>query len=312
MKIPVNQVRAGHVPVSNIRFQSIAELENAFQDAVNLLKEYGLYQRLQEEIKYLVKYFDQTYFLDLVTQNLVDDIRGVFLSFCNRELKEIYHQLKADPSCPLGTVINQKSINIQIFRSCALNVRYQVSGLMRLESTQHLLFKSSFFQFILQKLNMEIQQIYRDLTNHYKAYFRKQYLQEIQTSNQVSLACIEKKELQLERSFLEPLYRLERLHQCVRFIHQSFRLELRQAIQSQVSMIFQANQEKIRRALDYFLEDLKKDFIKTMDRQMRAGKDFAWIHRGFCLFLDSERFEEHLQTIISRALKSIRRETTAA
>ncbi|RMG68715.1 MAG: hypothetical protein D6715_01540 [Calditrichaeota bacterium] len=291
---------------------SVGQLEAHFSDAVNLLKEYGIYQRLQDEIRYLVKYFDQAYFLDLVTQNLVDDIRGVFYSFCNRELKEIYHQLKADPSRPLGSVMNQKSINIEIFRSCALNVRYQVSGLMRMDATHNLLFKSSFFQFILQKLNMEIQQIYRELTNHYKAYFRKQYLQEIQNNNQISLACIEKKEAQFDRSFLTPVRRLELLHRCIRFVQQLFRLQLKRAIQDQVTVIFQANQEKIRRALDYFLEDLKKDFIKTMERQMRSGKDYAWIQRGFHLFLSSERFETHLQTIISRALKTIQRETPAA
>lgn len=283
----------------------LTDLEKKYPNGVRLLKSQNFYNRLLAEANLLVKYFDNNYFFKLLTENLFDDIRGVFRAFVNRDLKLVYEELNQNPTQPLEELLNREYTSISILKSCMMNVKYQVSGMMRLEETRSLHFKSTFLQFIGKKLNGEIQELYRELANNYKQYFRKQFTFSNNSGSHVSLKCIEKLNKDYQSHFIETIFKFYHLSEAIHFVHDVLILELQMGIHQRISSIFYDNQEKMAKLLNYFIDDLKKNFIKTMDRNIRAGKDYAWIQNAFLLFLEGERFENLLRKVIRQSLTVI-------
>jgi len=280
----------------------LKEIETRYANGIELLRKSGYYDRLIEEVHLLVKYFDNNYFFQLLTENLFDDFRGVFHSFVNRDLKLVFRELEDNPTQSLENFLNREYTSLSILKSCTMNVNYQVSGLMRLEQTRKLQFKSTFLQFISRKLNGEIQALYKELSHNYKKYFRKQFIFSDNSGSHVSLVCMEKLDKEFQAHFLTVMQKFYHLYEALNFVHDLFIFELRKTIYTRISSIFYENQEKMSKLLNYFIEDLKQNFIRMLDKNMRKGKDYPWIQNTFTIFLESERFQKMLSRVISQSI----------
>ncbi len=280
----------------------LQDLEKLYPHGVKLLKEQQFYERTLSEVNLLVKYFDNNYFYKLLSENIFDDIRGVFNSFINKDLKRVYEEIRANPVQALEVYLERDFDNLAILKSCSMNVRYQVSGLMRLPQTRTILFKSTFLQFVYRKFNGEIQIVYKELSQNYKKFFRRQFAFSNNSGTQISIDCIEKLSAEYRSHFLDVANRFYYLGEGLNFVHDLFLMELRKYVQQRVGGIFYENQEKMSRLLNYFIDDLKHNFIRELDRQCRSGRDFFWIRKGFLKFLDSARFEKLLRRVILQSL----------
>ncbi len=280
----------------------LSTLKNRYAAGVNLLQQEGIYPQVIEEVALLVKYFDGNYFYHLLTENILDDIKGTFRSFILKELPAVYEQLRANPTQPLEPFFQREFNSLTILKSCTLNVRYQVSGLMRFSQTRNLLFKSTYLQGIHRKLNGKIQEYYRQLSEHYKQYFRNQFVHRSIHPSRVSIQCLEDLAEELDNHFVMPLRKFEALQQAVAFIHGFLLLQLRGTVQERMTYIFQHNGKRVERLVTYFIQDIKCDFIRMLDRQLRKGKPFSWIQRGLLMFLESNRFESLLRSVIYQSL----------
>ena len=281
---------------------TLGELKKKYHRGVRFLQAEGYYTRVIEEIDLLVKYFDANYFYHLLTENILDDIKGTFRSFVNKELPKVYQEIVENPAQPLTVYYERQYTSLMILKSCIGNMRYQVSGLMRFEQTRTLPFKSTYLQGVHRKLNGKIQEYYRDLSEHYKAYFRNQFVQPAVQNGRISLQCLERLMAEMEDHFITPLQRFMVLQEALAFVHQYLVLQLRGKIQERISAIFNGNSSRINRLMEYFIHDLKCDFIRMVDRQHRKGKDFEWIRRGLLLFLDSNRFDGLLRKVIFQSV----------
>ena len=280
-------------------------LEKKYAHGVALLKQYGYYEQVLEEIHLLVKYFDTNYFLQLLTENIFDDIKGTFRSFVQKELKTVYEELHENPTLTLSPFLEREFNSLTILLSCSLNVKYQVSGLMRYEQTRRLPFKSSLLQAIHRKLNGEIQEYYKELSDNYKKYFRRQFSAPMNANSHVSIHCIRELQRSFEECFIDQMQKFYILSEALQFVHDYFIMELRVSIEERVSVIFQARRDRLQRIMTYFIEDLKRNFIRVLDRQLRRGKSFKWIQKAFLLFLDSPRFEELMRRVIYQSLSAL-------
>ncbi len=280
----------------------LATLKRRYADGVKLLQEEGIYPRVVEEIALLVKYFDSNYFYHLLTENILDDIKGTFRSFILKELPPVYEELQSDPTQPLEPFFRREFNSLTILKSCTLNTRYQVSGLMRFSQTRNLLFKSTYLQGVQRKLNGKIQEYYRELSENYKQYFRNQFIHRSITASRISIQCLEDLADEMESHFVVPLRKFLALQQAVAFVHDYLMLQLRGTVHERITYIFQNNGKRVERLVEYFIQDIKCDFIRMVDRQLRKGKPFAWIQRGLLLFLESNRFETLLRKVIYQSL----------
>ncbi len=281
---------------------TIGELKKKYARGIRFLQEEGYYTRVIDEIALLVKYFDSNYFYHLLTENIFDDIKGTFRSFINKELPLVYRELEKNPAQPLENFFNRNYNSLDILKSCTLNIRYQVSGLMRFDQTRNLPFKSTYLQGVHRKLNGKIQEYYRELSEHYKLYFRDQFVNTPITSSRISIQCMETLMKDIDEHFLHHLQKFQALHEAIAFVHDYMILQLRGLIHQRITAIFSNNSHRISKLVDYFIDDLKRDFIRMLDRQMRKGKDYKWVRRGLLLFLDSNRFETLLRKVIFQSL----------
>ncbi len=288
----------------------LTTLETKYANGVQLLKQYGYYRRVVEEIHLLVKYFDTNYFLQLLTENIFDDIKGTFRSFVQKELGAVYEALQTDPTLSLTPFLEREFNSLTILLSCSLNVKYQAGGLMRFEQTRRLPFKSTLLQTIHRKLNGEIQEYYKELSDNYKKYFRRQFSAPMNSDSHVSIHCIGDLQKSFEECFLVQMKKFYTLSEAIQFIHEYFIMELRASIQERVSTIFLERQDRMARIMNYFVNDLKRNFIRVLDRQLRRGKSFKWIQKAFLLFLDSPRFEDLMRRVIYQSLSTLQYRST--
>ena len=280
----------------------LSTLKARYASGVQLLQQEGIYPRVVEEITLLVKYFDSNYFYHLLTENILDDIKGTFRSFILKELPQVYTELYTNPAQPLEPFFRREFNSLAILKSCTLNTRYQVSGLMRFSQTRHLLFKSTYLQGIQRRLNGKIQEYYRELSENYKQYFRNQFVHRSITASRISIQCLEDLAEDVESHFVVPLRKFFALQQAIAFVHHFLLLQLRGTIHERITAIFQNNGKRVERLVTYFIEDIKCDFIRMVDRQLRKGKTLPWIQRGLLLFLESNRFENLLRKVIYQSL----------
>ena len=289
----------------------LKSIENRHKTGVTLLKECGYYERLLSEIHLMIKYIDNQFFLHLFSENLFSDIRGVFRSFVRQDLRKVYEELSNRPDLPLTLFLEREYMNLEILRKCSSNLRYQVKSLVRLPGVRQLEFKSSFLQSVSRKLNGEIQELHRILSDNYKIYFRQQFSIPTNNEQRVSLGWIEKIGQDFDASFLSVMRRFYRLSDAILFVKALFQLEMENEIRNRISSLFFDRQEKFEDILDYFINDLKKNFIRTLDRHLRSGKKIEWIQKGFEQFIDSTRFESLLRRVIYQTLAIIRKDKQA-
>lgn len=285
----------------------LAELEKRHRLGVTLLKERDYYDRMIAEVRLLVKYVDSQFFLKLFRDNLLDDMRGVFRSFVRQDLKEIYEELQKAPYTPINSFLERDFPNLAVLRKCTTNLRYQVKSLVRMPPVQALEFKSSFLQAVARKLNGEIQELYRLLSVNYKQYFRLQFSMPHKHEDKVSMSCINHLDKNFSSYFLEIMERFYQLADAIHFVKALFKLEMENEIRNRIAAIYFESQERLEKVINYFIEDIKRNFIRTLDRHMRSGRDFEWILKGFQKFIYGPRFEQMMQRIIIHTLASQRR-----
>ncbi|GAB4330471.1 MAG: hypothetical protein Kow0037_06240 [Calditrichia bacterium] len=287
----------------------LKDLESIHKYGVELLQERGYYERLISEIQYLLKYIDNNFFLELFSENLFDDMRGVFISFVRQDLRIIYQSRQKDRDLPLSVFLDQEFINLNILLKCTSNLRYQVKSLSRMPQVKQLQFKSSFILMLHRKLNGEIQALYKTLSENYKQYFRGQFSGPEKTEGTISLGCLDQIHEDIDQYFLSVMSSFYQISDALRFVQRFFKQELEAEIRNRIANIFFEHQDRLEKIMDYFIDDLKKNFIRTMDRHQRSGKSFEWIERGFEKFIYSTRFEKLLRRVIYQTLAILRDRT---
>jgi hypothetical protein len=285
----------------------LKELEQKYQAGVKIIRERGYYPRLLDEAHYLIKYIDSHFFLELFSENLFCDIRGVFGSFVRQDLKKVYNDMKNNPTIPIGFYLEQKYMNLVILQKCASNIRYQVKSLIRLRKVKELSFKSRFFTEVSRKMEGEIQENYKLLERNYKVYFRERFSRKPSSEDKISLKCVDETAELYDKQFLQVFNRFLSLSQAINFVREVFSHYLEIEIRNHLATVFYERQDKLERVIDYFINDLKRNFIHTMSRHLRKGRSFEWIRTGFQQFIDSERFEMLLRRVILQTLSIIRR-----
>lgn len=287
----------------------LKDLESIHKYGVELLQERGYYERLISEIQYLLKYIDNNFFLELFSENLFDDMRGVFISFVRQDLRIIYQSRQKDRDLLLSVFLDQEFINLNILLKCTSNLRYQVKSLSRMPQVKQLQFKSSFILMLHRKLNGEIQALYKTLSENYKQYFRGQFSGPEKTEGTISLGCLDQIHEDIDQYFLSVMSSFYQISDALRFVQRFFKQELEAEIRNRIANIFFEHQDRLEKIMDYFIDDLKKNFIRTMDRHQRSGKSFEWIERGFEKFIYSTRFEKLLRRVIYQTLAILRDRT---
>lgn len=284
------------------------ELEKKYRAGVSLLKERDYYSRLIDEIQLSIKYIDNQFFLEIFSENLVSDLRGIFSSFVRQDLRKIAQEMDGNSGISMNDFINREYMNLTILKKCTTNLRYQVKSLVRMPEVKELEFKSSFFQAVSRKLNGEIQEIYRILSQNYKHYFREQFSGPAKEEDKISIACIESLSQNFNEHFIRVVNRFYQLYDAIKFTRALFRLELEAEIRNRIATIFFERQDRMEKVLDYFVNDLKTNFIRTMDRHRRSGRNLEWIQSGFESFLSNPRFVDLSRKVISQTLAVIRKE----
>ncbi len=286
----------------------IQELERKHQSGVQLLKERGYFERILPEIRLLIKYVDNQFFLDLFSQNLLDDMRGVFRSFVRQDLYHVFREMQEYPTFSLTELLERDYPNLMVLKKCTTNLRYQVKSLVRMPQVLDLEFKSSFLQAVSRKLNGEIQELYRLLSENYKQYFRLQFSMPRKHESKVSMRCIQNLEKNFSEYFLNIMDRFYQLADAIQFVRELFKLEMENEIRNRIAMIYFERQERLEQVIDYFINEVKRNFIRTLDRHLRSGREYDWVARGLQKFIYSPRFEKMLQRLIFQTLAALRRE----
>ncbi len=284
------------------------KLEQKHKAGVQILKEREFYDRLLSEIQYLVKYIDNQFFHNLFVENLFNDMRGVFGSFIRQDLKKVFEEMIENTQFPLNYFLDREYMHLTILRRCTTNLRYQVKSLVRMPQVKSLEFKSSYLQMVSRKLNGEIQNLYRILSENYKQYFRLQFTSLHKNENRISLNCMEDLKSNFDQYFITIMNRFYQLLDAIVFVKDLFYMEIENEIRNRIASLFFERQDRLEKIVDYFIDDLKKNFIRTVDRSIRRGKDYDWIKRGFEQFILSARFEKLLRKVIINSLVSIRKQ----
>lgn len=284
----------------------LTELEQRHKLGVQIIRERGYYDRLISEAHLMIKYIDNQFFLKLFSENLFDDLRGVFTSFIRQDLRSIYQEIVSRPDVPITVYLEREYMSLTILQKCTTNLRYQVKSLVRMKKVKSLEFKSSFLQAVSRKLHGEVQDLYHLLATNYKQYFRMQFTRLHQNEDRVSLKCIDNLSENFDSYFTSVMNRFYQLSDAILFVKEMLHYEIEVEIRNRIAALFFDRQEKMERIIDYFITDLKRNFIKTMERHMRSGRDFEWIEKGFNQFIQSTRFEALSRRIINQTLSMIR------
>ncbi|UCF65303.1 MAG: hypothetical protein JSW33_05600 [bacterium] len=273
------------------------DLEEKYREGIALLKERGYYQQLISEIECLVKYLDDQLFIHLLSYNIFSDIQGVFSSFVRTDLIYVYEALLKDPELKTDQFYEQKFTNLEILHKCVTNKTYQVKSLVRLPQMRNLTFKSRYLKTMSRKLSGEIQTEYKKLVENYKKYFRKRFSQRTTNNEVVSLICLRELVDDYNTHFTKTIEEFQSLSEAINFIREFFIVTLENRIRENISPIFN-NQNKFPRIIDYFIHDLKRNFIQILFLQHGRGKSFNWIQKVSLEFIESERFAILLKRVI--------------
>lgn len=284
----------------------LQDLEKKYQAGLKIIKDRGYYERLLDEARFLIKYIDSQFFLELFSENLFSDIRGVFGSFVRQDLKKVYKDMKNNPNIPVGFYLEQKYMNLVILQKCATNLRYQVKSLTRMPKIKELSFNSRFLKAVSRKLEGEIQENFKILEENYKVYFRKRFTEKPSNEDKISLRCIENTAEMYDQYFLKVLNNFLGLSAAINLVKEIFHYNIELEIRNHLASVFYERQDKLERIMDYFINDLKRNFIYTMARHLRSGRSFEWIKTGFQQFIDSGRFESLLRKVIMQTLSILR------
>ena len=285
----------------------LKSLEKKYKAGVEVIKAHGYYEQIIAEAHFLVKYINPQFFLKIFSENLFVDIKGVFGSFVRQDLRKVYKEMITFPNVPVSFFLEQRYVNLIILQKCASNLRYQVKSLTRMSVIKDLKFKSSFFQTVSRKLNGEIQDYYQVLERRYKQYFRMKFVQRSNNNENISMQCIEDLAKNYDDHLLIAINRFYQLSSAINFVKDLFKMEIENELRNHMATVFFEKQDKLERIIDYFINDLKRNFIHTLYRHIKNGKSFEWIEKGMHQFIESERFEILLRRVILQTLTIIRR-----
>lgn len=285
---------------------NLEELQKKHPTGVQLLKERDLYNQIVSEVQFLIKYIDDQFFRDLFTENLFNDMRGVFGSFVRQDLKRVYFEMQHQSDLPLERFYEREYMHLSILQKCTTNLRYQVKSLIRMPQIKELEFKSTFLKQTSKKLNGEIQDLYKSLSQNYKKYFRLQFSIPNLNDNKISLICINQLNEKYDAHFISVVKKFYQIFHAISFVKELFHAELENEIKNRIASIYFERQDKIEKIIEYFITDFKKNFIRTIDRNLRSNHDYAWIQNGFEKFIESDRFAKLLKRIIHKGITNFR------
>ena len=88
---------------------------------------------------------------------------------------------------------------------------------------------------------------------------------------------------------------------AINFVKDLFKTEIESKIVNQLAPIFD-QQDKFHKLIDYFINDLKRNFIYALIKHQKNGKSYEWIREGMEAFIEGERFGALLQKVIYQTL----------
>jgi hypothetical protein len=277
------------------------DLEEKYKLGIAFLKERGYYKQIVDEVFFLIKYIHPQMFVRLLSENLFNDMRGVFGAFAREDLRKIYQELQVETKFSVKEYLDKKYMNLIILHKCATNLDYQVKSIARMPEVKKLKLKSRFIETVSRKVNGEIQIYYRFLTDKYKKYFRLKFTQNPAKNDLISIHCIEKLALEYDDHFLTVSNRFQQLSMAINFVKDLFKTEIDSKIVNQLAPIFD-QQEKFNKLVDYFINDLKRNFIHALIKHQKNGRSYKWIREGMETFIEGERFGALLQKVIYQTL----------
>ncbi len=289
---------------------TLPELEQRYAAGIELLKKEGYYQQTVAEIHYLTKYMDSQWLIQLFSDNLFSDIQGVFLIFVREDLKELYQELEKEPKTSLEKYFKLESNNLLVLRKCATSLVYQVKSIVRMPQVRNLTFKSRYLEALSRKLSGEIQKYYKVLVEQYKEYFRKTFSREEGKQTVVSLGCLRVLSQDYDFHFLTVTQRFVDLSSAINFVRDLFAMQLESRVTDQLAPFFR-HQDKMNRLIDYFINDLKRSFIQSLNKQFRQGREYIWIRTALEEFIHSERFGRLLRKVIYQTMSILQKNYTS-
>lgn len=275
------------------------ELVKKYKAGIELLKEQGYYHRILSEIYYLIIYLDHQGIISLLSDNFFSDIQGVFQIFVRDDLQQIFEEMKNNRDKSLEEYLKIPATNLIILQRCTTNLQYQVKSILRMPRIKNRLLKSRYLEFVSRKLNGEIQEYYRLLTENYKTYFRKKFSAGSNPGRAISLECLRQLTKEYDDHFTEAAQRFIHLSMALKFVRDLFQKEMEIKIRKHIGTIFN-DQQRLNKLIEYFISDLKRTIIQMTIQQSKNGKSFEWIEAGLQEFLRGERFQQLLKKVINQ------------
>jgi hypothetical protein len=275
------------------------ELVKKYRPGIELLKEQGYYHRILSEIYYLIIYLDHQGIISLLSDNFFSDIQGVFQIFVRDDLQQIFQEMKNNRHKSLEEFLKIPATNLIILQRCTTNLPYQVKSILRMSRIKDRPLKSRYLEFVSRKLNGEIQEYYRQLTENYKTYFRKKFSAGSHPGRTISLECLRQLTGEYDNHFTEAAQRFINLSMALKFVRDLFQKEMEIKIRKHISAVFN-DQQRLNKLIEYFINDLKRTIIQMTLQQSKNGKSFEWIEAGLQEFLKGERFETLLKKVINQ------------
>ncbi len=275
--------------------------EDKYKLGIIYLKEKGYYTHVVDEVYFLMKHIHHQMFIRLLSENLFSDIRGVFETFVRADLKKIYEDIKMNSNKSVNEYLHKKYMNLIVLQKCATSLEYQTRSIARMPEVREFKLKSRLLESISRRLNGEIQEYYRDLEKNYKRFFRLKFSKNPSKHNTVTIKCIENLAKDYNEHFLTVTERFQQLALAINFVKDLFKVGIEQKIVNQLAPIFD-QQEKLNKVVDYFINDLKRNFIQIMFLQMNNHKSIEWIQNKLENFIHSERFGKMLRRVIYQTL----------
>ncbi len=273
------------------------ELVKKYKTGIDFLKERGYYHRILSEIYYLIIYLDHQGIVNLLSENFFSDIQGVFLIFVRDDLRHIFEEMQKNSEKNLAKYLKSPATNLIILHRCTTNIQYQVKSILRMPQIKDRPLKSRYLEFVSRKLNGEIQEYYRILTDNYKKYFRKKFSATGNPGRTISLECLRRLTSDYDDHFTGVAEQFVNLAMALKFVRDLFQKEMEIRIRQHISAIFN-DQQKLNKLIEYFINDLKRTIIQMTIRQSQNGRSFEWIEVRLQEFLKGERFQKLLKKVI--------------
>lgn len=292
--------------LSNRNQQRMRNIEDRYKSGIIYLKHKGFYHLIVDEVYYLIKYLHPQMFVRLLSENLLNDIRGVFSVFVREDLKKVYEDLQSNHNDSTEVYLKKEYVNLVVLYKCATSLEYQVRSIARMPEVKNFRLKSRLLESISKRLNGEIQDYYRILEKNYKKFFRLKFSKNPSKNSTVSLQCIDNLSKDYNEHFVEIIEHFQQLAMAIHFVKDLLKAGIEHKIVNQLAPIFD-QQEKYNKIVDYFINDLKRNFIQFMMAQLKNGKSLVWIQKGLEEFIQSERFGTMLRKVIFQTLSLMRK-----